>query len=201
MVSTLDSESSDPSLNLGGTWNLFSFSLCVRGRPRSYLKRPKGEWDGNSRSNTRIQTLKETIWLLLRLYFAPKEDFSYDNPRDRFSKSPLFFFLVGHAILKDFSYLFGAKFTSRKFYRWLHDNWPIGQWVIFHAAPDISYVNLFFPREFIIWFKSIQAKQVDHETSSLARSLYDLMYRSSLRSHLRTYEKSTCSKSILGTIK
>ena len=30
--------------------------------------------------------------------------------RDTLSKSPLFFFLVGYAILKDFSYLFGAKF-------------------------------------------------------------------------------------------
>ena len=47
----------------------------------------------------------------------------------------------------------------------------IEQWVIFHAAPGTSYVNHFFPRELIIWFKSIQAKQVDLETSSLARSL------------------------------
>ena len=29
----------------------------------------------------------------------------------------LFFFLGGYAILKDFSYLFGAKFTGRKCYR------------------------------------------------------------------------------------
>ena len=47
----------------------------------------------------------------------------------------------------------------------------IEQWVIFHAAPGTSYVNHFFPREFIIWFKSIQAKQVDLETSSLRRSV------------------------------
>ena len=38
-----------------------------------------------------------------------------------------FFFLVGYAILKELSYLFGAKFTCRKFYRWRHDNWPIEQ--------------------------------------------------------------------------
>ena len=31
----------------------------------------------------------------------------------RLSKSPLFFFLVGYAILKDFSYLFSAKFTGQ----------------------------------------------------------------------------------------
>ena len=41
--------------------------------------------------------------------------------------------------------MFGAKFVVRKFYRWRHDNWPIGQWVIFHAAPDTAYVNHFFP--------------------------------------------------------
>ena len=29
----------------------------------------------------------------------------------------LYFFLVGYAILKDFWYLFGAKFTGRKFHR------------------------------------------------------------------------------------
>ena len=99
------------------------------------------------------------------------------------------------AILKVFSHLFGAKFTGRKFYRWHYDYWPIGQWAIFHADTDTAYVNHFFPREFIIWFKSIQAKQVEHETSSFARSLRNLMHWSSLRSLLRTYEMSTCSKS------
>ena len=33
----------------------------------------------------------------------------------RLSKSPLFFFLDGYAILKDFLYLFGAKFTVQNF--------------------------------------------------------------------------------------
>ena len=114
----------------------------------------------------------------------------------RLSKTPLFFFLVGYANLKDFSYLFGAKFTGRKFYRWRHDNWPIGKWAIFHAAPDTAYVNQFFPREFIIWCKSIQAKQADLDTLSLTRLLYDLMHWSSLRSLLKTHERSTCSKSM-----
>ena len=49
----------------------------------------------------------------------------------------------------------------------------------------------------MIWFKSIQAKQVDLETSSLARSLRDRMHWSPLRSLLRTYERLTCSKSTL----
>ena len=114
----------------------------------------------------------------------------------RLSKSPLFFFLVGYANLKDFSYLFGAKFIGRKFYRWRHDNWPIGKWAIFHAAPDTAYVNHFFPRKFIVWFKSIQAKQADLETSALARSQRDLVHWSSLRSLLGTHERSTCSKSM-----
>ena len=105
----------------------------------------------------------------------------------RLSKSPLFFFLVGYAILKDFSYLFGAKFTGRKFYRWRHDNWPIEQWVIFHAGPNSAYVNHFFPA----WIYNMI------ETSSLARSLRDLVGWSSLRSLLRPYERSTGSKSNL----
>ena len=33
---------------------------------------------------------------------------------------------------------------------------------------------IFFPRKFIVWFKSIYAKQVDLKTSSPARSLRDL---------------------------
>ena len=104
-----------------------------------------------------------------------------------FLKVLYFFFQLGYAILKNFSYLFGAKFTGRKFYRWRHDNWPIGQRVIFHAAPNRAYVNHFFPA----WIYNMI------ETSSLARSLRDLMRWSSLRTLLTTYEWSTCSKSNL----
>ena len=111
-----------------------------------------------------------------------------DRPfASRLSKSPLFFSLVGYAILKNFSYLFGAKFTGRKFYRWRHDNWPIGQRVIFQAAPNTAYVNHFFPA----WIYNMI------ETSSLAWALRDLVHWSSLRSLLRPYERSTCSKSNL----
>ena len=39
-----------------------------------------------------------------------------------FSRSPLqFFFPVSYTFLKDFSYLFGAKFTGGKINRWPHD--------------------------------------------------------------------------------
>ena len=61
----------------------------------------------------------------------------------RRSKSPLLFFLVGYAILKDLFILVWREIHRRKFYRWRHDNWPIGQWVIFHAAPDIACQSLF----------------------------------------------------------
>ena len=88
----------------------------------------------------------------------------------RVSTSHLFFsWLV--AILKDFSYLFVAKFTGRKFNRWDHDNCPTGQWVKFHPAPNTPYANFFSRHEVIIWLKSIQAKQVDLHTSSPARSV------------------------------
>ena len=105
----------------------------------------------------------------------------------RLSKSPLFFFLVGYAILKNFSYLFGAKFTGRKFYGWHHDNWPIEQWVIIHAPSNTAYVNFFFSA----WIYNMI------ETSSPTRSLRDFMHWSSLRSLLRPHKRSTCSKSNL----
>ena len=54
----------------------------------------------------------------------------------------------------------------REIHWWRHENWPIGQWVIFRL-----------------------------ETSSLARSPRDLVHWISLRSLLRTCERSTCSKS------
>ena len=72
-----------------------------------------------------------------------------------------------------------------KFYMWHHDNWPIAQWMIFHTAPATAYVN-HPPRAFIIWFKSIQVKQVNLKTLSLAPSLHDLVHWSSLRSLSRT---------------
>ena len=49
--------------------------------------------------------------------------------------------------------------------------------------------------KFVIWFKSIQLKQVDLETLTLAWSLQDLMHWNSFRSLLRNQERSTCNKS------
>ena len=107
----------------------------------------------------------------------------------------LSFSLVGYAILKDFSYLFGAKFTGRKFYRDLMTiDQEENEWYFTPVRTQLMSI-IFFPREFIICFKSVQAKQVDLESSPLARSLRDLIHWSSLRSLWRTYERSTYSKS------
>ena len=58
--------------------------------------------------------------------------------------------------------------------------------MISDATSDTAYVSHFFPREFKIWSKSIQAKQ----------GRYALLLKLvTFRSLLRTYEKSTCSKS------
>ena len=77
----------------------------------------------------------------------------------RLSKMSFIFFAnwLCH-IKKDLPYVFGAKFTGRKFHRWRYNIWLIGEWVIFDATPETAYVNHFFPLEFLIWFKSIQAK-------------------------------------------
>ena len=77
----------------------------------------------------------------------------------RFSKMSFIFFADWQChIKKDLPYGFGAKFTGRKFHRWRCDIWLTGEWVIFDATPETAYVNHFFPLEFLIWFKSIQAK-------------------------------------------
>jgi len=113
----------------------------------------------------------------------------------RLSTSPLFVFLVGYAISKDFLYLFRAKFICRKFYRWCHDNWPIGQWMIFHAAPDTAYVNHFFPAWIVYDSNPFRRNKSTSRLCRSARSLRDLTHGSSIRSLFRTYERSTCSKS------
>ena len=159
----------------------------MRARAASKLSKKIWGWKGREFSfEYSYLTLKETIWSLLRLYFAPKEDF--------FS-----------GWLCHFKGLFVPVWREIHLSKIL----PVTSWQLTNrTVRDISRCSrliicqsFFFPREFLIWFKSIQAKQVDHETSSLARSLRDLMHRSSFSSHLRTYDKSTCSKSILGTIK
>ena len=72
---------------------------------------------------------------------------------------------------------------------------PVTSWQLTNrTVSDISrrsrhsIVNLFFSREFIIWFKSMQTKQVDLQTSSLARSLRDLVHWSSLLSLFNLWE-------------
>ena len=61
-----------------------------------------------------------------------------------FLKVLIFLFLVDFAILKDFSYLFGAKFIGDVM------TIDLGEWVIFDATPYTAYVKHFFPREVTI---------------------------------------------------
>ena len=63
-----------------------------------------------------------------------------------------------------------------------------------HSLHSICQSFYFFQHEFI-WFKFIQVKQVDLETSSATQSLFNFMHWSSFHSLLRTYERSTCNKS------
>ena len=46
---------------------------------------------------------------------------------------------------KDFSYLFGAKFTCGKFHRWRYDIWLIGEWVYIWRHSWNSICQSFFP--------------------------------------------------------
>ena len=84
----------------------------------------------------------------------------------------LYFFQVGYAILKDFSYLFCAKFTIQKSHRWRHDNWPIREWQIFDASPRISICQSFFSC-MNLYYDSIPFRQ-NKSTSRLTQSLHDL---------------------------
>ena len=80
----------------------------------------------------------------------------------------VFFFPGCYAILKGFSYLLGVKFTG------LSNILPVTSWQLTNrTVSDISCrsrhsicQSFFFPHEIIMWFKSIQAKQVDLETWS-----------------------------------
>ena len=94
-----------------------------------------------------------------------------------------------------FSCLSGAKLTGQKFYPWRHDNWPIGQWVIFHAAPDTAYVNQFFPA-WIYNVIQIRSGETSRPLDSVARSVAARPHALKLVSlTFRTYERSTCCKS------
>lgn len=97
--------------------------------------------------------------------------FLRSRPCPRLSKSPLlFFFLVGY----------GTTFTGRKFAHWCHDNWPKGQWWIFHAAPDTPYVNHFFPA-WIYNMIRIRSRDTNRPRDFVTcRSLRDLMHWNSI---------------------
>ena len=82
----------------------------------------------------------------------------------RLSRGPLIFLLIGDAIFKDFSYLFGAKFTCA--IQWCHDHWPIGvsdTWCHFrHSICQslFSSMNLWYDSNPFRWNKSSE-QQID----------------------------------------
>ena len=82
----------------------------------------------------------------------------------------LYFFPGWFCNFKELSYLFDEKFTGRKFYRWRHDNWPIGQSVIFHAAPDTA-LSIFFFFPWIYNMIQIHADETSRPPDFVARSV------------------------------
>lgn len=73
------------------------------------------------------------------------------------------------------SHLSGAKLIGEKFHRWRHDNWPIREWVILDATPDIAYVNQSFFLEWIYNMIQVHSHFRRNKSTSLARSLRDLI--------------------------
>ena len=110
------------------------------------------------------------------------------------SKNTLCFFLVEYAILKDFTEIHRSKIL------------PVTSWQLTNrTVTDISCPSRhsicpsFFPAWIynMIQIHSGETNRPPRDFVALAQSLHHLMHWSSLRSLLRTYEMSTCSKSIL----
>ena len=136
------------------------------------LRRLK-EWRGithvkPNKTNMLSTNITQPHILNRRFRFSPTIDRFTSRPFSRLSESPLFFFLVGYAILKDFSYLFGAKFTGRKFYRWRHDNWQIGQWYFTPLPAQLMSIIFSFPRD--LWY-DLNPFRRNKSTSRLRRTL------------------------------
>ena len=66
MVSTLDSESSDPSSNLGGTYKIFLFLCCYVQRrfPSSH------KYTNTDEKSSKVSFVLAVPWLIRRLYLA-----------------------------------------------------------------------------------------------------------------------------------
>ena len=122
------------------------------------------------------------------------------NQRSRLSKSPLIFF---PGWLCHFKWLHTRLARNSPVENSTDDVWLLTNRTVSDISRRSRYSispSFFFARELITLFKTIQAKKVDLETSSLARSLRDLLHWSSRPSLLRSYERSTCRKSINAAI-
>ena len=111
-----------------------------------------------------VRTLKEKIWSCLGFISLLKNIFHMTIPGIDLLKV-LYFFLVGHAILKDFSYLFGAKFTCRKIL-------PVTSWQLTNrTVSDISRVSRHIIRQsfFPAWISNMI--QIHSGETSLPRDL------------------------------
>ena len=81
----------------------------------------------------------------------------------------LSFSLVGYAILKDFPYLFVAKFTGRKFYRDLMTiDQEENEWYFTPVRTQLMSI-IFFPREFIMF--QIRSGETSRPREFAARSV------------------------------
>ena len=100
-------------------------------------------------------------------------------------------------ILYLLSYLFGTKFTGRKFYCWHRDNWPIGQWVINYlhcSRHSLQCMSIIFFPAWVYNIIQIHSGKISWPSDFVAHSVAALPH--ALKAHvctlLRTYERSTC---------
>ena len=71
-------------------------------------------------------------------------------------------------ILYLLSYLFGTKFTGRKFYWWHRDNWPIGQWVIIYlhcSRHSLQCMSIIFFPAWVYNITQIYSGKINRETA------------------------------------
>ena len=106
----------------------------------------------------------------------------------------LIFFLVGYSTLKDFSFLFGAKFTGRKFKPVTSWQWTSRTvWDISRCSRQ-SICQSFFP----VWIHNmiqIHSGETSRPRDFIVRSVVERLHALKLTSLTWTCEKSTYGKS------
>ena len=87
-------------------------------------------------------------------------------------------------ILYLLSYLFGTKFTGRKFYCWHRDNWPIGQWVINYlhcSRHSLQCMSIIFSPAWVYNIIKIHSGKIRRPWDFIARSVAALPH--ALKAH------------------